>query len=457
MKYDLLVIGAGAAGLGAARAGRRRGASVAVVADGPIGGECTFVGCVPSKTLIEAARAGETFEAAMKRVRSTVDEVAATESATVLRAEGIDVIEGRARLAGPGRVDVDGRAVAYHRLVLATGTTPAVPPIPGLDEARVLTNQNVFELGGRPASLLVLGGGPIGVELGQAFARLGTEVTVIEGDRRLLPREEPEASALLSEALAADGVRVHTGSKVLSAEHTATGTRLALEDGSSVHGERILVAAGRRPRSGDLGLDEHGVATDGRGFIVTDRHLRTNVAAVYAAGDVTGRPAFTHAADEMGRLAANNALGRLAYRTFSEAALPAVTFTDPEVARVGVTEDTAAATVRGARVAYLPLAQVDRAVTAGRTDGYVKLIAGPRRLTGGLAGGRLVGATVVAAHAGEMIAVPTLMMRTGMTPARVALTVQAYPTWTLGIRQAAAQFFVESAGRRWRPARPTGR
>ncbi len=457
MDYDLVVIGAGAAGLGAARAGRRRGASVAVVADGPIGGECTFVGCVPSKTLIEAARAGESFEAAMKRVRATVDDVAATESAQVLRAEGIDVIEARAALAGPGRVSVDGRSVGYRRLVLATGTAPAIPPVPGLDESRVLTNQNVFDLAARPASLLVLGGGPIGVELAQAFARLGTVVKVVEGDRRLLPREEPEASALVADALVADGVEVHAGSKVRSVEHSGGGARLVLEDGTSLLGERILVAAGRRPRSGDLGLDEQGVATDGRGYIVTDRHLRTNVAGIYAAGDVTGRPAFTHAADEMGRLAANNVLSRVPYRTFSESALPAVTFTDPEVARVGVTEDTAAATVRGARVAYVPLREVDRAVTAGRTDGYIKLIAGPRRLTGGLAGGRLVGATVVAVHAGEMIAVPTLAMRSGMTPARVALTVQAYPTWTLGVRQAAALFFVESAGRRWRPARPSGR
>ncbi len=214
--YDLVVVGAGTAGISAARTARRRGAGVALVAEGPVGGDCTFVGCVPSKTLIEAAALGADFATAVARVHATVGRVAATESAGVLHREGIDVFDGRARLAGPGRVDVAGRQLNARRLVIATGAGPAVPAIPGLAEVDVLTNENVFDLTARPASLLVIGGGPIGVELAQAFARLGTTVTVIEAASRLLPREEPEASAVIAHALRADGVRMALARQVTS-------------------------------------------------------------------------------------------------------------------------------------------------------------------------------------------------------------------------------------------------
>ena len=456
MAYDLVVIGGGAAGLAAARTGRRRGATVALVTDGPVGGECTFVGCVPSKTLIEAAGQGCRFHAAMARVRATVERVAATETAQVLRAEGIDVLEGQARLAGPRQVDVDGRPVSYRGLVIAAGAGPALPPIPGITQSEVLTNENVFDLTDPPASLLVVGGGPIGVELAQAFARLGVTVTIVEAASRLLPREEPEASAVVNRALTTDGIAVATGRQITVLHpHDHVGVSAGLDDGSSVTATRVLVAVGRRPATVDLGLDDAGVATGERGWILTDTRMRTNIAGIYAAGDVTGRFAFTHAADEMGRIAATNALARLPLRSFDERSIPAVTFTDPEIARVGLTEHGAATTIRGARVAYLPLDELDRAITAGRTDGYIKLIAAPRRPTGTLAGGRLIGATIVAARAGEMIALPTLAMRTRMYPARLALTVQAYPTWTVGIRQAAAQLFLETGGRTARPAKPT--
>lgn len=452
MDYDLVVVGAGTAGISAARTARRRRARVALVAEGPVGGDCTFVGCVPSKTLIEAAAQGADFSTAVARVHATVARVAATESADVLRREGIDVLDGRARLAGPGRLHVAGRQLNARRLVIATGAGPAVPAIPGLADVDVLTNENVFELTARPASLLVIGGGPIGVELAQAFARLGTTVTVVEAASRLLPREEPEASAVIADALRADKVQVVLARQVTSVAADPAGVTVTLDDGATIKGTQVLVAVGRRPATVGLGLTETGVGTDRLGYIVTDTHLLTNVAGVFAAGDVTGRAAFTHAADEMGRVAATNSLSRAPYRRFHEERIPAVTYTTPEVARVGLTEHQAASTAGGARVAYLPLAELDRAVTAGRTDGYIKLIAGPRRGTRNLAGGRLLGATIVAARAGEMIALPTLAMATAMFPARLALTVQAYPTWTLGVRQAAAQLFIETGGRRSRPA-----
>lgn len=452
VEFDLVVIGGGSAGLAAARAARRRQASVALVSAGPLGGDCTFYGCVPSKTLIESARQGLDTAAALQRVRATVARIAATEDAGVLRREGIEVIEAPARFLGRGRLAAGGPQLRYGRAVIATGSVPAVPPIAGVADVGALTNETVFDLRRRPAALLVIGGGPIGVELGQAFARLGTAVTIVETADRLLPREEAEASAVVAAALAADGVEVRTGRQVTSLRRSADAVSAGLDDGTAVTAEQVLLAVGRRAATGGLDLEAAGVELDSRGYVRTDARLRTTAGGVYAAGDVTGGVLSTHAADEMGRIAANNALSRIAWRRFRPDAIPAVTYTTPEVARVGLTEEEAAA-IPGARVAELPLSELDRAVTAGRTDGYVKLIAAPRTPTGNLAGGRLIGATIVAERAGEMIAVPTLALRAGLFPARLALTVQAYPTWTLGVRQAAAQFFVETGGRRARPAR----
>lgn len=451
MQFDLVVIGGGAAGLAAARAGRRRNATVALVTSGPLGGDCTFYGCVPSKTLIESVRQGLDFAAATSRVRATIDRIAATENAEALRREGIEVIQAPARLAGLGLLSIQGSSLHYRRLVIATGSVPATSPIEGIDQVGALTNETVFDLTAQPASLLIIGGGPIGIELGQAFARLGTSVTIVEAADRLIPAEEPQASATVAAALTADGVHIRTGRQVTSVTGTPGAITARLDDGTTIDTEQLLVAAGRRPQTDNLDLDRAGVRLNGRGDIITDAHLKTTARGVYAAGDVTGRAPFTHAADEMGRIAANNALSRIAWRRFHQDAIPAVTYTSPEVARVGLTEHQAAA-VPGARVAELPLGELDRAITAGRTDGYIKLIAAPRTPTGNLAGGRLIGATIVAERAGEMIAIPTLALRTGMLPARLAVTVQAYPTWTLGVRQAAAQLFIETGGRTARPA-----
>ena len=452
MDFDLVVIGGGAAGLAAARTARRRQATVALISAGPLGGDCTFFGCVPSKTLIESANQGLDFEAAISRVRAAVDRIAGSEDAGVLRREGIEVIEAPARLAGGRRLTVGGSGLPYRRLVLATGSVPAVPPIDGVDAVGVLTNETVFGLTAQPASLLVIGGGPIGVELGQAFARLGTAVTLVEAADRLIAREEPEASAVVAAALSADGVRIRLGRQVTTLTGAPGAVTARLDDGSTVTAEQVLLAVGRRAGTDDLDLERGGVTLDQRGFVATDARLATTAGGVYAAGDVTGRAPYTHAADDMGRIAAHNALSRVAWRRFHQNAIPAVTYTTPEVARVGLTEEQAS-TIPGAMVAELPLDELDRAVTAGRTDGYIKLITAPRRPTGHLGGGRLVGATIVAERAGEMIALPTLALRTGMLPARLAVTVQAYPSWTVGVRQAAAQLFVETGGRRARPAR----
>jgi pyruvate/2-oxoglutarate dehydrogenase complex dihydrolipoamide dehydrogenase (E3) component len=424
------------------------------VAAGPIGGECTFAGCVPSKALLAAAADGRSFDAAMRSVRASVETVAATEGDEVFAAEGIDVVHGWATFRSPRELDVDGHRLHARRFVIATGTHPAVPPVDGLDRVDYLTNETVFDLTARLATLAVLGGGPIGCELAQAFARLGAKVTVIEALDRLLSREEPEAGAVIAGVLGAAGIELRVGAKLSSAERLdANGAvRLHLDDGTRVDADRLLVAVGRKAATDGLDLEKAGVATD-YGFVRTDDHLATSTTGIWAVGDVAGKLQFTHAADEMGRVAAGNALSPPWRRQrFDPSALPWVTFTDPEVAHVGLIE-AQAATASAAKVAFLPMTEVDRAIVTCHTAGFVKLIAGPRPLLRGVGGGRILGATIVASRAGELIHEQALAMRTRMFTGRLAQTTHAYPTWSVAVQQAAAQFFFEIGGRQARPVR----
>jgi pyruvate/2-oxoglutarate dehydrogenase complex dihydrolipoamide dehydrogenase (E3) component len=451
MTHDLLVIGGGAGGMAAARAAVHMGRSVTLVQDGEVGGDCTFTGCVPSKTLIESAARGASFTDAMARVRPTVERIAATETADVLRGEGIDVIEGRAHLTGPRSAVVDGRAVRAGRVVLATGAAPLVPALPGITDGPYLTSDTLWGLRRAPASMVVLGGGAIGCELAQALSRLGVRTTVIEALDRLLAKEEPEAGTVVHDVLVREGLDVRLGARVTRVEHPQPRcVRVVLDDGSTVEAEHLLVTVGRAPVTAGLDPGAAGVETDERGFITVDDRLATSASGVYAVGDVTGRLQFTHAADEMGRTAAVNALRRPARLRFRTATVPWVTFTSPEVARVGMTESEAAE--HGGRVAFLPMSEVDRAVAAGATDGFVKLVAGPRTLLRNLGGGRLLGATIVGERAGEMIHEVALAMRMRAFTGRLAQTVHAYPTWSTAVRSTAAQFFLERDGRRARPA-----
>jgi len=451
--WDLIVVGGGAGGMGAARAARRRGANVLLVQDGPIGGDCTFSGCVPSKTLIAAAARRDSFADAMATVRGAVQTVAASEDDDAFRGEGIDVMHGRAAFRSRHELEVEGRQVLAARVVIATGTRPMVPPIPGLRELAPLTNETIFQLSELPGSLAVVGGGAIGCEMAQAFRRLGARVTVVETLDRLLSREEPEASELIREVFVGEGIDVRLGVKVQRVEPHGHGgeARLQLDRGEAVEAARVLVAVGRAPVTEDLGLDRIGVATDERGFIRTDNTLKTSVDGIYAVGDVTGRMLLTHAADYMGRLAAGNALRRVRSLRFDASAIPWVTFTEPEVGRVGMTEEEAAG-ARG-RIAFLPMAEMDRAVAEARTQGFVKLIAGPRFGLGNVGGGRILGATVVAGRGGELIDEVALAMRTRMFAGRLAQTVHAYPTWSWALQKTAAQLFFAIDGRRARPAR----
>ncbi len=453
--YDLVVIGAGATGLAAARSARRADRRVALVEAARPGGDCTHYGCVPSKALLEtarrvqAARSGPSygftadvtvdFPAVMERVQAVIADIEQDESPGTLAKEGIDLLAGWGVLTGPTAVEVDGRRVTTERFVVASGSRAAVPPIEGLDAVAYLDNKNVFDLRTLPEHLLVLGGGPIGVELAQAFRRLGAQVTVVEALPTLVSREEPEAQLVLRTVLEREGVAVRTGAKVVRVE---AGPVLHLDDGSTASGSHLLVAIGRTPSTDGIGLETAGVTLERR-RVVTDAYLQA-ADTVWAAGDCTSRLQFTHVGDEQGRLAARNAFaGPLPWQRgkWDDAVVPWVTFTEPEIAHVGLTEREAVAQHgAGVMVSTFWDRDGDRARTAGETDGFVKLVAAPGKV-GGLALGKLLGMTAVGPMAGEMIAEGALCMRAGTLVGRLAQTIHAYPTWSLSTRRAAAQLF----------------
>ncbi len=458
MSTDVAILGGGAAGLAAAREATRLGARALIVNRGPLGGDCTFTGCIPSKTVIESAAAGLDFDQAFSRARSVIDHIASTESGERLQAEGIDVVDDEGTLVvgdGDPAIAVGGRTIRARGVVLALGSEPAVPPIPGLDGIDPLTTEDLWELTSAPRSLAVIGGGAIGCELAQALARLGVTVTVVEMAHRILVKEEPAASAVATAALTASGVDVRTGVTVTAVRSDGGGAVLSLDDGTVVQAERVLVAVGRRPSSDRGGLTAAGIELDGSGYVANDDDLSTTVDKVYVAGDLSGRLQFTHAADHMGRLAAGNIVkrwNRLRPARFRSEQIPWVTFVSPEIARIGCSEQEAARSVDGAMVAELPLTEHDRALTAAATDGFIKLIAGPRPIIGMAGGGRIIGATIVSERAGEMISEVALAVRLGAFTGRLAQTVHPYPTWSYGLAKAAAQFFTPIEGRQARPA-----
>ncbi len=473
--YDLIVIGAGATGLAAARSAKKAGRRVALVEKARPGGDCTHYGCVPSKTLLDVAHrvagardaqqwglesVGDVdFGKVMAHVQDVIAQIEQDESPAQLAAEGIDLIDGWARFTSARTIDVEGRAVSADRFVLATGAHAAVPPIPGLDETSYLDNKSLFDLTERPEHLLVMGGGAIGVELAQAFSQLGSRVTIVEAAPRILTKEEPEVSEIMSTVLAGSGVQVRAGAAV---QKVTDGPTLHLADGQSIPGSHLLVAVGRKPATDGMDLDRAGVELGKQKQIVTDEYLRTTSPHIFAAGDCTTKFQFTHVGDEQGRLAASNAFAssRLlpgvagGAAKFDDSVIPWVTFTDPEIGRVGLTEQEAFATYgERARVAVVRLDEMDRPRTAGHSHGYIKLIAGPRRVARSHVLDRIVGFTAVTPAGGELAAQVALAMRTDMLAARVAQTIAPYPTYALGLRLAAARLFGEFSGATWRPAR----
>ncbi|MDX6769428.1 MAG: mercuric reductase [Elusimicrobiota bacterium] len=446
-RYDLVVLGAGTAGLVAAAGAAGVGASVALVERGLMGGDCLNVGCVPSKALLAAARAvadarrlGEfgaradgvaaDFPAVMERLRRLRAGLAPHDGAARFASLGVSVFLGEARFTGPDAVAVAGKTLRFKKAVIATGARAAVPVLPGLGEAGYLTNETVFALTELPPRLAVLGGGPIGCELAQAFARLGSSVTLVSSTARLLPKDPPEAGALVEAALRRDGVEVLLRARPAAVSGAGADTVVTVAANGvsrAVRCDRILVAVGRRPNVEGLGLEAAGVDFDPERGVVVDDFLRTTNPRVYASGDACLEWKFTHAADAASRLVVQNALF-LGRKRASSLIVPWCTFTDPEVARVGLTPEAAARSGLPHRVFDLPMTGVDRAVLDGDTEGFLQVVAGK--------GGRVLGATMVSRHAGESIGQLTMAVRKGLTMADLSATIQPYPVQADAIRRA---------------------
>ncbi len=433
-RWDLLVVGAGTAGLVGAQTAAAAGARVLLVERDRFGGDCLWTGCVPSKALLSAAHAAADARAAARygvhvgdvridgpavlaAVRQAIGTIAPVDSPEAVRASGAATATGSVRFTGPTGADVDGVPVRFRQALVCTGSAPALPDLAGLSDVAPLTTDSVWDLPDLPDRLAVLGGGTSGCELAQAFARLGVAVTLVEAGDRLLPGEDPAASGVVTAALRRDGVDVRTGSAPVRVTGDATGGRLHLADGGTADFTRLLVAVGRTPRTEGLGLDAAGVAVDDRGCVVVDDALRTANPRIWAAGDVTGHPAYTHVAGVHGSTAALNAVLGLR-RRIDLSAVPRVTFTRPEVAAVG---EATADPGPGRRVLAEPLRRADRAIAEQSTEGFTRLVVDGRH--------RVQGATVVGPRAGEALAELTLAVSRGLTTAHLTGAMHAYPTY----------------------------
>ena len=450
-RYNLVVIGAGTAGLVCAAGAAGLGARVALIERHLLGGDCLNTGCVPSKALIRAARAAHEartgavyglrpdpesappdFAAIMTRMRRLRAEISRHDSARRFRDQlGVDVFLGEARFTGADCIEVAGRRLTFHRAALCTGARAALPDIPGLAGAEPLTNETLFTLTALPRRLAVLGGGPVGCEMAQAFARFGSRVTLVQHGPQLLAREDGEVAALLAAVFAREGIAVRLGSRVTGVR-IENGERVLDLDGAGgpdqLRVDAILVAAGRAPNVEGLGLDTAGIEIDRHGVSVDDR-LRTTNPRVFAAGDICSPFKFTHAADAQARILLANALfpGR---QKASRLVVPWCTFTDPEVAHVGLT--AAQAEARGVKATTLTVAltDVDRCVLDGESEGFARVHL--RRGTD-----TILGATIVGRHAGEMIAELALAMTAGLGLGVIGRTIHPYPTRTEAVRKLA--------------------
>jgi pyruvate/2-oxoglutarate dehydrogenase complex dihydrolipoamide dehydrogenase (E3) component len=451
LSVDLCVIGAGAAGLSVAAVAAQLGVRTALIERSTMGGECLNTGCVPSKALLAAAKAAHNahaasrfgiaaeprvdFAAVHRHVQGVIAAIAPHDSVERFEALGVEVIRAEARFIGERRVAAGNRIVRARRVVIATGSAPVVPPIPGIDTVPYLTNETIFAQDILPRHLLVVGAGAIGIELAQAYRRLGAAVTVIEAACPM-PRDDPELVAMLLARLREEGVEVHEAAAVASAEPAGPGIALTIDqDGRRVRleGTHLLIAAGRSARVAGLDLDRAGVRV-GREGIVVDRRLRTTARGVFAIGDVVaGSPRFTHVGGYQAGIVIRNAVFRVPARV-DYAALPWVTYTDPELAQIGLTESEARRQHgQDVAVTRFVLADSDRAQAERDAGGLVKVVA--RR------NGRILGASILAPQAGELAHLWVLASEQRLKLKDIAGMLAPYPTWGEANKMAAAEFY----------------
>jgi pyruvate/2-oxoglutarate dehydrogenase complex dihydrolipoamide dehydrogenase (E3) component len=458
--YDVLVIGGGAAGLTAAGIGATLGAKTLMIERHRFGGDCTWTGCVPSKTLLKSAKIAHhirtasafglvdqpiTFDFAkmMTRLRHIREEVYEDADAPPRFEElGADVRYGDVRFVDPHTVEVTHNGttdrVSGRFIIVAAGASAFVPPIEGIREVPYRTNESIFEISELPPRLAVIGGGPIGTEMAQAFQRLGSQVTVFQSGDRILPKDDPELTTLLKGVLEQDGIDYRMNAAVKRVSQHGTTTLVEYE----MHGQRqtletdtLLVATGRAPNLNGLNLEAAGVAYTNRGITVDER-CRTNVRHIYAIGDISGRYQFTHMSEHMAKVAMTNALLKFPMK-IDRKHVPWVTYTDPELAHVGATEDELKKSGTKYEHYRFPYSKIDRAITEGETVGWIKIF--------GTKGGRILGVSILGTGAGELICEYAVAMRNGLTLRQISDTIHPYPTWGLGARRAADQWYVRQS------------
>ena len=435
-KQDLVVIGGGPGGLVVASVAAQVGLKVTLIEkSGLLGGDCLHSGCVPSKALIHMAhtahvtRTGASqgllssmpeidFGKAIDHVNRVIEKIQIHDDPERFRSYGCDVRFGKASFISPHEVTVDGETIAGKRFVIATGSMPAIPPIPLLEQAGFETNETIFKRRSLPDHLAVIGGGPIGVELAQAFARFGSKVTIIEMADRLLINEDKAVSLLLQEILEKEGIEIITAVQVAGIHREGDSRQLRLSNNITIECDCILVAAGRRPVVHDLGLEAAGVEF-GRQGITVDRRLRTSQKHIYAVGDVCGPYQFTHMAEYQAGIALANIVFRMPRKT-DYRVVPRVVYSDPEVASVGITEDEALAQGIKYHIAEFPMAEIDRAVTDNAAAGFGRIL---------VSKGRVVGASLIGPHAGELIHELALAMQVNAKVKAISALAHAYPTY----------------------------
>jgi pyruvate/2-oxoglutarate dehydrogenase complex dihydrolipoamide dehydrogenase (E3) component len=449
-RYNLVVVGAGTAGLICAAAAAGLGGKVALLERHLMGGDCLNVGCVPSKTLIRSARAmadmrdaedfgvrpspglEADFGFAMERMRRLRARISQHDSAERFKELGVDVFFGEARFSAPDAVELGGVTLRFAKAVIATGARAATSDIPGLAQAGYLTNETVFNLTQCPARLLVIGGGPLGCEMAQAFHRLGSTVSIVQREPRFLPREDPEAAQLLAQAFQHDGIQLHLNTevqRVKSSEHGKVVRLLREAQESTVTADEILVGIGRAPNVEGLNLEAANVRYDDKVGVHVNDFLQTTNPAIYAAGDVCLATKFTHMAEASARIVVQNALFR-GRKRFSALTVPWCTFTDPEIAHVGLYARQAQEKNIMVKTFTVPMSDVDRAVTDGEEAGFVKILVEADS-------DRILGATIVGRQAGEMINEISLAMVAGIGLKTIGAVIHSYPSRAEAIRRAA--------------------